>query len=55
MMLALASRALIHSRDGKRYLSCIPLCIISFEEDIVEIKLLDNFNMLMAFSAKIMV
>jgi len=39
---------------GKRYLSCIPLCIISFEEDAVEIYLLNNFTMLMAFSAKIL-
>ena len=51
-MLALASRALIHSRDGERYLSCIPLCIFSFEEDVVEIYLLNNFTMLMAFCAK---
>jgi len=38
---------------GKRYLSCIPLCIISFEEDVVEIYLLNNFTMLMAFVPRI--
>ena len=36
MLLALASRALIHSRDGETLSSCIPLCIISFEEHVVE-------------------
>ena len=53
-MLALASRALIHSRDGETLSFLYSFMYHLFEEDVVEIKLLDNFNMLMAFSAKIM-
>ncbi len=53
-MLALASRALIHSRDGETLSFLYSFMYRLLEEDVVEIKLLDNFNMLKAFSAKIM-
>ena len=51
-MLALASRALIHSRDGETLSSCIPLCIISFEEDVVGIYLLNKFYYVDGLCAK---
>ena len=52
-MLAFASRALIHSRDGETLPFLYSLCIISFEEDAVEFYLLNNFTMLMAFVPRI--
>ncbi len=53
-MLALASRALIHSRDGETLSFLYSFMYHLFEDDVVEVKLLNNLNMLMAFSANIL-
>jgi len=53
VVLALASRALIHSRDGGNVIFLYSFMYLLFEDNDVGIYLLDNFNMLTAFSAKI--
>jgi len=34
---ALASRALIHSRDGETLFSCIPICIVYLKKILLEL------------------